>query len=73
MTEENDAKLQYLVKVDINRLTLSEKGTMCLAIECYCIKVKKAKKYTTFFFENKEHAQAFTNFLNQHVKPESFL
>jgi len=68
MTEKNDAKLQYFVKVDVSRLTLSEKGTMCLAVECCCLKIRKAKKYTSFYFETKEYAETFTAFLNMHVK-----
>jgi chromatin remodeling complex protein RSC6 len=58
----------FTVKVPIEKVTLNEKGIVCLGIECFAINVKSTKKYITLYFEEKNQAQTFVEFINRHAR-----
>lgn len=69
MVEEEDEELEYFVKVDTTKISIKPRALMALAIECYCTEIESGKRYAVFHFDNQEYAQAFSNFINQLVKP----
>lgn len=67
MSNESESTTQYKVKVILEKVSLSKIGIIHLACECYSDSFSESKKTMTFYFNEKQYAEAFVYFIERHA------